>query len=269
MPTGPKEARSTTPSIEEEAIIVAFRKHTLLPLDDCLYSLQATIPHLTRSLHRCLQRHTISRLPASPITRAATGIVPSARAPCANDGLRIVRPICCRCRISMSFTVPVEVAKIAFHNKAVVYAILFEAVRALTVVDAFTREALAIDVVQGIKGTGGRSDDVDRAVAGAPKTIRVDNGPEFISKALDRWEYENGVTLDFSRPGKPTHNAFGSFNGRLRDECLNTHWFSSMEDARAKINAWRRDYNESRAHTSLGRLTPIEYAAAAATKAAE
>ncbi len=76
---------------------------------------------------------------------------------------------------------------------------------------------------------------------------------------LDRWAYENGVTLDFSRPGKPTDNAFvESFNGRLRDECLNTHWFLSLEDARVKIDAWRRDYNESRPHTSLGWLTPIE-----------
>jgi putative transposase len=151
--------------------------------------------------------------------------------------------------------------------------------RALTVVDAFTREALAIDVDQGIKG-----EQVVEAMTrialsrGAPKIIRVDNpvlsevegGPEFISKALDRWAYENGVTLDFSRPGKPTDNAFvESFNGRLRDECLNTPWLLSLEDARAKIDAWRRDYNESRPHTSLGWLTPIEYAAAAAAKAAK
>ena len=80
----------------------------------------------------------------------------------------------------------------------------------------------------------------------------MDSGPEFISNPLDRWAYENGVTLDFSRPGKPTDNAFvESFNGRLRDECLNTHGLLSLEDARAKIEAWRRDYNESRPHTSL------------------
>jgi putative transposase len=143
--------------------------------------------------------------------------------------------------------------------------------RALTVVDAFTREALAIDVDQGIKG-----EQVVEAMTriaytrGAPKTIRVDNGPEFISKALDRWAYENGVTLDFSRPSKPTDNAFvESFNGRLRDECLNAHWFLSLADARAKIEAWRRDYNESRPHMSLGWLTPVEYAAAAVAMAAE
>jgi putative transposase len=78
-------------------------------------------------------------------------------------------------------------------------------------------------------------------------------GPEFISRALDQWAYMNKVTLDFSRPGKPTDNAFvESFNGRLRDECLNTHWFLSLDDARAKIEAWRRDFNESRPHTSPG-----------------
>jgi putative transposase len=143
--------------------------------------------------------------------------------------------------------------------------------RALTIVDAFTREALAIEVDQGIKG-----EQVVAAVAqlalvrGAPRTIRVDNGPEFVSKVLDRWAYENGVTLDFSRPGKPTDNAFvESFNGRLRDECLNAHWFLSLADARSKIEAWRRQYNESRPHTALGWLTPQEFALAAAQKAAE
>jgi putative transposase len=137
--------------------------------------------------------------------------------------------------------------------------------RALTVVDAYTREALAIDVDQGIKGEQVVAAMVRIASSrGAPRTIRVDNGPEFISKALDRWAYENGVTLDFSRPGKPTDNAFvESFNGRLRDECLNSHWFLSLADARAKIEAWRRDYNESRPHTALGWLTPAEYAASA------
>ena len=99
---------------------------------------------------------------------------------------------------------------------------------------------------------------------------RVDNGPEFVSKALDRWAYANGVALDFSRPGKPTDNAFvESFNGRLLDECLNAHWFLSLFDARAKIEAWRRHYNESRPHTSLGWLTPSEYASAAALRATE
>lgn len=143
--------------------------------------------------------------------------------------------------------------------------------RALTVVDACTREALAIDVDQGIKreqvvAAMGRI----ALIRGASRTIGMDNGPEFISKALDRWAYENGVTLDFSRPGKATDKAFvESFDGRLRDECLNAHWFLSLADARTNIEAWRRDYNESRPHTSLGWLTPVEYAAARAAQAAE
>lgn len=92
-----------------------------------------------------------------------------------------------------------------------------------------------------------------------PKRIQVDNGPEFISKELDRWAYENNVTLDFSRPGKPTDNPFiESFNGSLRDECLNTNWFLSLSDARAKIEAFRRDYNSYRPHSSLQGMTPEE-----------
>src|ERR1700674_5262423 len=114
---------------------------------------------------------------------------------------------------------------------------------------------------------GRRRDDPTGSDPRGTRTIRVDNGREFISKALDRWAYQNGVTLDFSRPGKPTDNAFvESFNGRLRDECLNAHWFLSLADARSKIEAWRRHYNESRPHTALGWLTPQEFALAAAQK---
>ena len=124
----------------------------------------------------------------------------------------------------------------------------------LTVVDAFTREALAIEVDQGIKGEQvvavvGRLE----LLRGAPSAIQVDSGPEFVSKALDRWAYEHGVTLDFSRPGKPTDNALvESFNGRLRDECLNANWFLSLADARSKIEKWRRHYNECRPPHSPG-----------------
>jgi putative transposase len=96
---------------------------------------------------------------------------------------------------------------------------------------------------------------------GCPKFIKTDNGSEFISKALDKWAYENHVTMDFSRPGKPTDNAFiESFNGRLRQECLNAHWFLSLDDAKSKIEAWRREYNESRPHSSLNWMTPSEFA---------
>ena len=114
---------------------------------------------------------------------------------------------------------------------------------------------------QGINGDRvvGVSDRIvtDRTL---PRTIRCDNGPEFISKVLDKWAYMNGVTLDFSRLGKPGDNAYiESFNGRLREECLNTHWFLSLEDARDKIEAWRQEYNEGRPHTSLGYLTLLEF----------
>jgi transposase InsO family protein len=85
------------------------------------------------------------------------------------------------------------------------------------------------------------------ADAGLPKTIRVDNGPEFASKELDLWAFMRGVTLDFSRPGKPTDNAYiESFNGKFRTECLNTNWFLSLDEARQKCAAWRRDYNDVR-----------------------
>ena len=134
--------------------------------------------------------------------------------------------------------------------------------RVLTVVDNFTRVSLALAVDQGIKGEQ-VAEVLDRIVAerGAPKSIRVDNGPEFVSKALDRWAYEHGVTLDFSRPGKPTDKAYvESFNGRRREECLNVNWFLSREDAQVKIEAWRREYNESRPHTALGHVPPAEFA---------
>lgn len=108
-----------------------------------------------------------------------------------------------------------------------------------------------------------------RQQRGAPKTIRVDNGPEFISKVLDLWSHQNGVTLDFSRPGKPTDNAFiESFNGRLRAECLDVSWFRSIEDARKKIAAWRDEYNLWRPHTSLGFKAPAEFALQARVSAA-
>ena len=92
-----------------------------------------------------------------------------------------------------------------------------------------------------------------------PQRIQVDNGPEFVSKELDRWAYENSVILDFSRPGRPTDNPFiESFNGSFRDECLNTNWFLSLSDARAKIESFRRDYNTYRPHSSLQGMTPEE-----------
>jgi putative transposase len=134
--------------------------------------------------------------------------------------------------------------------------------RMLTVVDCFTRECLAIDVGQNLRGEDVVA-SLNRicAARGPPATIKTDNGSEFVYKAMNRWAYERGVELDFSRPGKPTDNArVESFNGRLRQECVNAHWFLSMEDAAAKIEAWRRDYNESRPHSALDCIPPAEFA---------
>ena len=135
-------------------------------------------------------------------------------------------------------------------------------IRALTVVDNFTRECLAIHVEQSIRGEH-VVDIMERLKLGEqriPLRIQVDNGSEFISKALDKWAYENRVTLDFSRPGKPTDNPFiESFNGSFRDECLNTNWFLSLDDAKEKIETWRMEYNQYRPHSSLNDLTPEEF----------
>ena len=101
---------------------------------------------------------------------------------------------------------------------------------------------------------------LDRAIAkhGKPRTITVDHGTEFTGRVLDEWAYQRGVLLDFIRPGKPVENSFiESFNGKLRDECLNVNQFLSIEDARSRIEAWRRDYNHQRLHSSLG--SPAEY----------
>jgi putative transposase len=96
---------------------------------------------------------------------------------------------------------------------------------------------------------------------GLPDVIRVDNGPEFTSKALDQWAYENGIRMDFIRPGKPVENAFiESFNASLRKECLNAHWFQTLDEAKLTIEQWRKEYNRVRPHSSLGNMTPGEYA---------
>ncbi len=134
--------------------------------------------------------------------------------------------------------------------------------RMLTVVDLYIRECLAIEVGQSLK-----REDVVRVLSriashrGQPGTIKTYNGSEFTSKAMAKWAYERGVELDFSRPGKPTDNAtVGSFNGRLRQDCLNEHWFLSLADASAKIEACCRDYNENRRHSALEWATPTEFA---------
>ncbi len=134
--------------------------------------------------------------------------------------------------------------------------------RALTVVDVFTREALCIRVGQKLRGED-VVDACNRLVAkrGAPARVFVDNGSEFSGRLMDLWAYHHGVQIDFSRPGKPTDNSFvESFNGSFRDECLNVHWFESLEEAREKIETLRIDYNDSRPHQGLKDMTPTEFA---------
>jgi putative transposase len=96
---------------------------------------------------------------------------------------------------------------------------------------------------------------------GEPKYVFVDNGSEFTGRLMDMWAYHHGVRLDFSRPGKPTDNSYvETFNGSLRDECLNVHWFKTLTEAKHVLEAWRRDYNETRPHSSLRDMTPAEFA---------
>ena len=134
--------------------------------------------------------------------------------------------------------------------------------RCLNIVDDCTRECVAIEVDTSL--TGSRVKAVLQRLAetrGLPRSITVDNGPEFAGQMLDSWAYEADVQLSFIRPGKPNENAYiESFNGKFRDECLNEHWFVTMTQARRIIEAWRIEYNTERMHSSLGDLTPHEYA---------
>jgi putative transposase len=134
--------------------------------------------------------------------------------------------------------------------------------RCLNIVDDCTRECLAIEVDTSL--TGKRVVVVlERLIEqrGAPQSITVDHGPEFEGQALDAWAYQHDIRLAFIRPGKPVENAYiESFNGKFRDECLNEHWFVTMNHARRLIERWRVEYNTERPHSSLGDLTPDEYA---------
>jgi len=134
--------------------------------------------------------------------------------------------------------------------------------RILTVVDVFTRECVAVHADSSLTGRKvAAALDIAGAERGYPKQITVDNGTEFYSKAMDAWAYHREVKLDFIRPGRPMENGYiESFNGRLRDECLNVELFSDLPDARAKLAAWQQDYNENRPHSSIGNLTPVEFA---------
>jgi putative transposase len=133
--------------------------------------------------------------------------------------------------------------------------------RVLTVVDTFSRYCPGLDVRFRY-----RAEDVVATLervcrdVGYPRTIRVDQGTEFVSRDLDLWAYAKGVELDFSRPGKPTDNAFiEAFNGRFRAECLNAHWFLTLADAREKVEDWRKYYNEDRPHGAIGNVPPVAF----------
>jgi putative transposase len=135
-------------------------------------------------------------------------------------------------------------------------------IRALTIIDVYTREALSIRVGHRMRG-----EDVVEvcntlvAQRGAPCRIFADNGSEFSGKLMDLWAYHHGVQIDFSRPGKPTDNGHvESFNGSLRDECLNVNWFETLAEAQEKIELWRVEYNDTRPHQALKELTPSEFA---------
>lgn len=136
-------------------------------------------------------------------------------------------------------------------------------IKCLTVVDDCTKEAVEIAVGRRINGQGVA--DILEAIcrfSGYPAAIRTDQGPEFTGRALDQWASANDVRLLLIQPGKPTQNAYiESFNGKFRDECLNESWFTSLEHAKATIAVWRRDYNEVRSHSSLGKSTLAEFAA--------
>jgi putative transposase len=134
--------------------------------------------------------------------------------------------------------------------------------RILNIVDDYSREAVATEIDTSLPGL--RVVRVLDAVAqtrSLPAMLVCDNGPEFTGLALDAWAYSRGVQIHFIRPGKPIENAYAeSFNGRMRDECLNEHWFADLAEARSWISAWRTDYNEVRPHSALGNRTPTAYA---------
>ena len=135
-------------------------------------------------------------------------------------------------------------------------------IRILTIIDEVTRECLALEVDTSI--TGRKVGAVLNRVAlfrGLPKEILTDNGSEFTSNALNEWSYDHNVEHIFTDPRKPTQNGYiESFNGKLRDECLNQHWFRNLSEAKEILEAWRIEYNKIRPHGSLDNLTPEEYA---------
>ena len=142
--------------------------------------------------------------------------------------------------------------------------------KCLAIVDDATHESVAVTPEHAIGGEHlTRILDRLAITRGLPQVIRTDNGPEFTGKAMLTWAHERGITLRLIEPGKPNQNAYiESFNGRLRDECLNEHWFMNLAHAKAIIENWRREYNEERPKKALGGLTPAAYAMQLAQKAA-
>ena len=138
--------------------------------------------------------------------------------------------------------------------------------RVFTLMDEVTRESLTLEAASSMGGAAvAMYLDKVALFRGYPKEILTDNGPEFISNALNQWAYDHDVNHVFTDPGKPTQNGYiESFNGKLRDECLNQHWFRSVAEARIVIKAWRVEYNQERPHSSLGNKTPLEYASSLA-----
>lgn len=134
--------------------------------------------------------------------------------------------------------------------------------KCLTIVDDASTEAVAVEPARALGGVPvTRVLDQLAITRGLPRILRTDNGPEFCSRAMLTWAHARGVTLRLIDPGKPNQNAFiESFNGRLRDECLNEHWFTSVAHARALIETWRCEYNDERPKKALGGLTPTAYA---------
>jgi len=135
--------------------------------------------------------------------------------------------------------------------------------RVFTIVDIFSRQSPAIQVDFSLPAAS-VTDALDRAISikGKPEVITLDNGTEFTSKHFDVWAFKHGIRLDFIAPGRPVENAFiESFNDKLRNECLNLHWFQSLEEARRIINDWLKEYNKVRPHSSLGNLAPDAYVA--------
>ena len=133
--------------------------------------------------------------------------------------------------------------------------------KCLTMTDLCSKEVPVIEVDNSIGGER-VCRILDRIFAGRPlpETVILDNGPEFSGTALDAWAGQHGVTLHFIQPGKPVQNAFiESFNGKFRDECLNEHWFLTLQEAQVVIEAWRQEYNEERTHSAIGDVTPMEF----------